>query len=79
MNPFVTKNLPVSSYPESNYLPSAKNSKKLFPLDISAFRKDDWILLSIIAVLVMEGSRDYVLLCALGYLFIMGFKEPLEK
>ena len=41
--------------------------------DIKSFKKDDWILLSIIAVLILEGSEDYILLCALGYLFIMGF------
>lgn len=40
--------------------------------DIKAFKRDDWILLSIIAVLILEGSDDYVLLCALGYLFLMG-------
>ena len=41
-------------------------------LDIKNFKKDDWILLGIIGTLILEGSRDYVLLCALGYLFIMG-------
>lgn len=41
-------------------------------IDIKSFKKDDWILLGIIAVLVLEGSDDYILLCALGYLFLMG-------
>lgn len=41
-------------------------------LDIKAFKKDDWILLAIIAALIFEGSDDYILICALGYLFLMG-------
>lgn len=41
-------------------------------VNIANFKKDDWILLGIIATLIFEGSTDYVLLCALGYLFIMG-------
>ena len=41
-------------------------------LDIKNFKKDDWILLGIIAALIFEGSDDYILLCALGYLFIIG-------
>ena len=40
--------------------------------DIKNFKTDDWILLGIIGALILEGSRDYVLLCALGYLFLMG-------
>lgn len=44
--------------------------KKAF--DFSAFKKDDWILLGIIVALILEGSDDYILLCALGYLFLMG-------
>lgn len=39
---------------------------------LSGFDKDDYILLGIIAVLVFEGCDDYILLAALGYLFIMG-------
>ena len=38
----------------------------------SELKKDDYILLGIIAVLVFEGCDDYILLAALGYLFIMG-------
>lgn len=41
-------------------------------LDPKAFKKDDWILLGIMFALILEGSEDYILLCALGYLFIMG-------
>ena len=41
-------------------------------LDFKNFKTDDWILLAIIAVLILEGSEDYILLCALGYLFVMG-------
>lgn len=40
--------------------------------NIKNFHKDDWILLAIIGALILEGSSDYILLCALGYLFIMG-------
>jgi len=42
---------------------------------LSNFEKDDYILLGLIAVLVFEGCDDYILLAALGYLFLMGFKE----
>ena len=40
--------------------------------NIKDFKTDDWILLGIIGALILEGSRDYVLLCSLGYLFLMG-------
>ena len=43
---------------------------------LSRFEKDDYILAGLIIVLVLEGCDDYILLAALGYLFIMGFKEP---
>ena len=39
---------------------------------LSGFDKDDYILLGIIAVLIFEGCDDYILLAALGYLFVMG-------
>lgn len=42
---------------------------------LSQFEKDDYILAGLIIVLVLEGCDDYILLAALGYLFIMGFKE----
>lgn len=51
--------------------PPAANAPRA-PFDIKAFRRDDWILLIIIAALILEGSDDYILLCALGYLFIVG-------
>ena len=41
---------------------------------LSSFEKDDYILAGLILVLVMEGCEDYILLAALGYLFIMGIK-----
>ena len=43
---------------------------------LSRFETDDYILAGLIIVLVLEGCDDYILLAALGYLFIMGFKEP---
>lgn len=52
-------------------IPSPVPSQKKV-LDFSAFKKDDWILLGIIVALILEGSDDYILLCALGYLFLMG-------
>lgn len=42
---------------------------------LSQFEKDDYILAGLILVLVLEGCDDYILLAALGYLFIMGFKD----
>lgn len=42
---------------------------------LSRFEKDDYILAGLIIVLVLEGCDDYILLAALGYLFIMGLKE----
>lgn len=42
---------------------------------LARFEKDDYILAGLILVLVLEGCDDYILLAALGYLFIMGFKE----
>lgn len=41
---------------------------------LSEFEKDDYILAGLIIVLMLEGCDDYILLAALGYLFIMGFK-----
>ena len=40
---------------------------------LSRFETDDYILAGIILVLIFEGCDDYILLSALGYLFIMGF------
>lgn len=42
---------------------------------LSQFEKDDYILAGLILVLVLEGCDDYILLAALGYLFLMGFKD----
>lgn len=42
---------------------------------LNTFDTDDYILAGIIIVLIMEGCEDYVLLAALGYLFIMGFRD----
>lgn len=42
---------------------------------LDTFDTDDYILAGIIVVLIMEGCEDYVLLAALGYLFIMGFRD----
>ena len=57
--------------PPINHYYSAPDIKKLF----SGFEKDDYILAGLIAVLVFEGCDDYILLAALGYLFIKGFRE----
>ena len=42
---------------------------------LSRFEKDDYILAGLLIVLIFEGCDDYILLAALGYLFLMGFKE----
>ncbi len=71
MRPYSTKVFP----PPSNFPPavvSQTSFSKAFGVNFSSFKKDDWLLLGIIAVLIMEGSDDYVLLCALGYLFAVG-------
>ncbi len=39
---------------------------------LEMFEKDDYILAGIIVTLMLEGCDDYILLAALGYLFIMG-------
>ena len=39
---------------------------------ISKFEKDDYILAGILIALIAEGCDDYILLAALGYLFVMG-------
>lgn len=71
MRPYSTKDISPSASSPSDVF-SQKTFPKAFGLNFSNFKKDDWLLLGIIAVLVMEGSDDYVLLCALGYLFAMG-------
>ena len=47
---------------------SSYNIRKI----LNGFKADDYILLGIIIVLMFEGCDDYILLAALGYLFIMG-------
>ena len=42
---------------------------------LASFETDDYILAGIIIVLIMEGCEDYILLAALGYLFIMGLRD----
>lgn len=64
-----------SSAPKGNpspYPPVMPTGTKKTAFDISRFKKDDWILIGIIAILILEGSDDYILLCALGYLFLVG-------
>ena len=50
---------------------TAKRIGRIF----SGFETDDYILAAIIIVLILEGCDDYILLAALGYLFIMGFER----
>lgn len=68
MNP---SSLPVKERVRPIVPPSAKAVPKPV-VDIKAFKTDDWILLLVIAALILEGSDDYILICALGYLFLMG-------
>ncbi len=49
---------------------TAKKLRRIF----SDFQTDDYILAGIIIVLILEGCDDYILLAALGYLFIMGLE-----
>ena len=64
---------------EASFVPSyrtAETNKGGIDLKkiLSRFEKDDYILAGLIIVLVFEGCEDYVLLAALGYLFIMGLR-----
>ena len=77
----------VTQMPSGSGRPSPKpaayfyNEEKITGRDfdlkkiLSSFEKDDYILAGLILVLVMEGCEDYILLAALGYLFIMGLKD----
>lgn len=68
MNPYITP-------PAKQASPKALPSPPILSNDnfnIKNFKKDDWILLSVIAILLFEGCTDYILLCALGYLFFIG-------
>ena len=53
---------------KKNERESSYNIRKI----LNNFKTDDYILLGIIIVLMLEGCDDYILLAALGYLFIMG-------
>ena len=54
--------------------PAVNTTLSSFKKILSKFETDDYILAGILIVLILEGCDDYVLLAALGYLFIMGFK-----
>lgn len=65
------RSMPVPKIPAGLPESSGIDIKKI----LSRFEKDDYILAGLIIVLVLEGCDDYILLAALGYLFIMGLKE----
>ncbi len=69
MKPFSAPSSNTSHFQRTEPVPP-KEKKPV--LDIRRFERDDWILLGIIAALVMDGCTDYILLIALGYLFIAG-------
>ena len=69
MHPFSPPPVQKSAAAPAEPLPKA--TRTFF--DFKNFKTDDWLLLGLIAVLILDGSEDYVLLCALGYLFLMGF------
>ena len=66
---------PYAPYPAVHRISSPVNgtAKKLSRI-FSKFETDDYILAAIIIVLILEGCDDYILLAALGYLFIMGLE-----
>ncbi len=74
MDPVVSPQInPPPPVPERALYSNRRTEPKITDaFNFKNFKKDDWILLGIIGTLILEGSRDYVLLCALGYLFIMG-------
>lgn len=66
-----TKNYTV--YPTVRKISNpVNNTAKKLSRVFSKFETDDYILAAIIIVLILEGCDDYILLAALGYLFIMG-------
>lgn len=67
-------NINVRTSPAPESPPQTKGGLNVGDI-LSRLKKDDYILLGIIAVLVFEGCDDYILLAALGYLFFMGIKE----
>lgn len=54
------------------HTPPSSQTEKLHLINFKNFKSDDWIILAIIFALIFEGSDDYILICALGYLFLMG-------
>lgn len=67
----VQRSISVPIMPKAHENHSGIDIKKI----LSRFEKDDYILAGLIIVLVLEGCDDYILLAALGYLFIMGIKD----
>lgn len=63
MVPFLPPSVPRNKAPIE--LPEILNK-------LGELKTDDYIILGIIAVLFFEGCEDYILLAALGYLFVMG-------
>ena len=63
----ITVNAPLVT-DNKNLHNSSFNIKKL----LDNFQTDDYILAGLLLVLIFEGCDDYILLAALGYLFIMG-------
>lgn len=75
MNPFIDRSISESIFPAPEPAvtapPPAAEQRGIAKL-IGNFQMDDYILIGIIAVLFFEGCDDYMLLAALGYLFLMG-------
>ena len=70
--------LPQTPPPQEKQQPQ-KNAGFNFREMISKFEKDDYILAGILIALIAEGCDDYILLAALGYLFIMGTLPEKER
>ena len=76
MNPFSTalstaEQTPQFPEPTSVRTPPAAEQGGLFKL-LGNLQTEDYILIGMIAVLFFEGCDDYILMAALGYLFLMG-------
>lgn len=69
--------LPQSPPPKEIPQPE-RNTGFNFREIISNFEKDDYILAGILIALIAEGCDDYILLAALGYLFVMGILPQKE-
>ena len=70
--------LPQSPPPQETLSPERKTGFNFREI-ISKFEKDDYILAGILIALIAEGCDDYILLAALGYLFIMGILPEKER